>query len=91
VGVTRVSKKRSAHVPGPPPAHFLRVMFHADGAVEMQVKVSDKAGIQAYGFAYSGVAVPMKSGSGKFYARRRWRAGCRTRHLDDPAAKDQGI
>ena len=43
-------------------------MFHADGAVEMQVKVSDKAGIQAYGFAYSGVAVPMKSGSGKFFA-----------------------
>ena len=43
-------------------------MFHADGAVEMQAKVSDKAGIDAYGFAYGGVAVPMKNGSGKFFA-----------------------
>ena len=40
----------------------------ADNEVELQIKVSEKSGVKAYGFAYDGKAVIMNRGTGKFKA-----------------------
>jgi hypothetical protein len=56
--------------PRKPPKRVLLAMFseHDDDGVEMQIEVSDRNGVNAYGFAYAGAPVPMSGGKGVFFA-----------------------
>lgn len=46
----------------------MELLFGTASSIELRVKVSDKDGIRAYGFAFDGVAVPMSRGEGRFFA-----------------------
>lgn len=44
--------------------------FNVDAGIELKIKVSERNGVQRYGFAYDGVAVPMRNGAGTFFATK---------------------
>ena len=50
------------------PDHVAAALIGADNSIELLVGVTDRDGVNAYGFAWGGAPVPMKGGKGKFFA-----------------------
>jgi hypothetical protein len=59
-----------ARIPAPhgAPVHIAAAAFGVGATVELRVKVSAKAGVRAYGFAFGGAPVVMSNGQGRFFA-----------------------
>lgn len=49
------------------PARIRGAIFETAGSIELKVKVSERTGVKAYGFAFAGAPVPMSQGQGKFF------------------------
>ena len=50
------------------PAQVESLLFGTATSVELKVKVSDRAGVRSYGFAFDGAPVPMSNAQGTFLA-----------------------
>ena len=51
------------------PARVENVLSSTGGGIELHFKVSEKDGIQSYGFSYGGVPVPKSNDEGVFFAQ----------------------
>lgn len=69
--MTKVDLKVGNQAPAAAPANVALTAFGDGETVELRVKVSDKVGVRAYGFAFDGVPVVMQSGRGRFFAPKR--------------------